>query len=282
MAPLLSTMLFAATASAQVTTSFWMPSNGLGTDNIGFVGSVINANETHTTVAVDYDEGTDKSALSIGVDGPQTMTIGPKFFGTTIDVGLAANGGNAEDDEEDSYSLDCSWPTPEEAGSNRTCIVSYPPELARLLCQNTVYLSTSEDVWTRTHTYPARGSEPAGTETIRQTFTYGYGSAVSSVSQPAYCSESGTPEEPYVSEVEVSATQFGTYYLVITAGTEKLEATAAVTPTMSSAMSTNAPTTATDASGTAPLPEVTEAGAPMVRGAPLLAGLGAAAAAFFV
>ncbi|KAI4646031.1 hypothetical protein J4E93_005610 [Alternaria ventricosa] len=236
MASLLSTMLFAATASAQVTTSFWMPSNGLGTENIGFVGSVINANETHTTLAVEYDEGTDLDALSIGVNGPMTMTIGPKVYGTTVDVGVASSG---DDDEDDTYALDCTWPTPEEAESNRT-------------------------------------------ETVRQTFSWGYGSAVSSVSQPAYCSESGTPDEPYVSEVEIAATQFGTYYLVITAGTEKLEATAAATPTMSSAMSTGASTDATDASGTAPVPEVTEASAPMVRGAPLLAGLGAAAAAFFV
>ncbi|KAI4908163.1 hypothetical protein J4E90_008787 [Alternaria incomplexa] len=279
MASLLSTMLFAASASAQVTTSFWMPSNGLGTDNIGFVGSVINANETHTTVAVEYDEGTDLDALSIGVNGPMTMTIGPEYYGTTVDVGIAGSG---DDDEDDTYALDCTWPTPEEAGSNRTCTVSYPPGLASLLCQNTAYISTTEEIWTRTHTYPARGSEPAGTETVRQTFSYGYGSAVSSVSQPAYCSESGAPDEPYVSEVEIEATQFGTYYLVITAGTEKLEATAAATATMSSAMSTGAPTNATGASGTAPVPEVTEAGAPMVRGAPLLAGLGAAAAAFFV
>jgi len=256
-----------------------MPSNGLGTDNIGFVGSVINANETHTTVAVEYDEGTDLDALSIAVDGPMTMTIGPEYYGTTVDVGIAGLG---DDDEDDTYALDCTWPTPEEAGSNRTCTVSYPPGLASLLCQNTAYISTTEEIWTRTHTYPARGSEPAGTETVRQTLSYGYGSAISTGTRSAFCSESSTPDEGYTSVGELPGTEFGTYYLVITAGTEKLEATAAATPTMSSAMSTGAPTDATDASGTAPVPEVTEAGAPMVRGAPLLAGLGAAAAAFFV
>ena len=277
MASLLSTMLFAASASAQVTTSFWMPIYGLGTDNIGFVGSVIDANGTHTTVAVDYDEGTDTSALSLAADTPQILTIGPDFYGTKINIGLAASG----DEEEDTYSLDCSWPTPEEVGSNRTCTVSYPPEIARQLCENPTYPSTSERVWSRTHTFPARGSEPAGTETVRQTLSYGYGSAISTGTRSAFCSESGTPDEGYTSVGELSGTEFGTYYLVITAGTEKLEATAAATPTMSSAMSTGASTDATGTSGTASAPEVTEAGAPMVKGAPLLAGLGAAAAAAF-
>jgi hypothetical protein len=279
MAPLLSTMLFAATASAQVTTSFWMPYIGLGTDNIGFVGSVINANQTHTTVVVDYDEGTNKSALGIG-DGPQTMTIGPTIFGTKYDFNLAG----LDDDSEDGYSIDCDWPTPEEADSNRTCTVSYPQEIASLFyCEGTVYDSTTADIWTRTHTYPARGSEPAGTETIRQTFSYGYGSEVlDNTAKLPECSASGGFEGGYFETVGVTATEVSTFYLVLTAGTEKLEATAAATPTMSSAMSTGTAEDATIASGSAALPEVTEAGAPMVTGAPLLVGLGAAVAAFFV
>jgi hypothetical protein len=267
MAPLLSTMLFAATASAQVTTSFWMPYIGLGTDNIGFVGSVINANQTHTTVVVDYD-------------GPQTMTIGPTIFGTKYDFNLAG----LDDDSEDGYAIDCDWSTPEEADSNRTCTVSYPQEIASLFyCEGTVYDSTTVDIWTRTHTYPARGSEPAGTETIRQTFSYGYGSEIlDNTAKLPECSASGGFEGGYFETVGVTATEVSTFYLVLTAGTEKLEATAAATPTMSSAMSTGTAEDATSASGSAALPEVTEAGASMVTGAPLLAGLGAAVAAFFV
>jgi hypothetical protein len=277
MTPLLSTMLFAATATAQVTTSFWTPNFAVGTDNIGFVGSVINANQTHTTIVVDFDEGTDTSALSIG-GGPQTITIGPQFYGAAVSIGPS---GGSDDDR--SYQVDCEWPTPEEADSNRTCTISYSPAIARLFfCSGTAYASMSEEVFTRTHTYPARGSEPAGTETIKQTFSWGAGNATElNTEEPSFCSQSGLPEEGTATSVEIAATSISTYYLVITAGTEKLEATAAATPSLSSASSTGAGN-ASAVSGSAALPEATQAGAPMVTGAPMLVGLGAAVAAFLV
>ena len=166
MASLLPTMLFAASATAQVTTSFWMPRFYQPVTKIGWVGSVVNANGTHTTIVADYDNGTDTSALSLG-GGPLTMTVGPTVFG--IDIPLPAG---IDDDDNSFYNYFCNWPTPDEADSNRTCTISYSAELVGpLVCAGTVYASTSEETLTYTYTYPARGSDPAGTETAEFTLT---------------------------------------------------------------------------------------------------------------
>jgi hypothetical protein len=281
---LLPTMLFAATATAQVTTSFWMPAPFLEAEHIGWVGSVVNANKTHTTIVADYDNGTDTSALSLA-GGPQTMTIGPTIFGLEVELPPGFNG-NFNDTNQVAYNFYCEWPTTDEADSNRTCTIYYPPEVASaLLCNQVEFPSTSVTAFTATHTYPARGSDPAGTETVEQSFSYGYGSNYSSkTDNPAFCSglSSGQqPEEGFSTVYPIPASEIETYYLVLTAGTEKLEATQAASPTMSSAMSTGTGSAdATSASsGSAASPTATEAGAPMVTGAPLLVGLGAAVAA---
>jgi hypothetical protein len=117
-----------------------------------------------------------------------------------------------------------------------------------------------------------------------------------------YCTETGGLEIAITTTLP--AEYFGTFPLVITAGEDKLSASAAATPSSSGASMTSASSgsaaasassesgtgsatgtgsssmDATSASGT----EVKEAtgGAPMVTMAPALAGLGAAAAAFFL
>lgn len=280
MAFFLPTMLFAASATAQVTTSFWMPRFYLPVEHIGWVGSVVNTNGTHTTIVADYDNGTDTSALSLG-GGPLTMTVGPTIFG--IDIPLPAG---IDDDDNSFYNYFCNWPTPNEANSNRTCTISYPAELVGpLVCAGTVYASTSEKTFTYTHTYPARGSDPAGTETAEFTLTLPSGSeTVSHSHRPSICSELSSGEEAdegYSYSTPYPASDLETYYLVLTAGTEKLDATQAATPTLSSAMSTGTGDAAeTGPSGSAAQPEATEGGAPMATGAPMLMGLGAAIALF--
>ncbi|KAL1794465.1 hypothetical protein ACET3X_007886 [Alternaria dauci] len=283
MASLLPTMLFAASASAQVTTSFWMPRLYMPVEHIGWIGSVIDANQTHTTIVADYDNGTDTSAFDF-IGGPMTMTIGPTVFGVNIPL----PGGLGEDpDEEYFYRYDCDWPTPEDAESNRTCTVSYPANVVGpLLCEGTVYASTSATTYTYTHTYPARGSEPAGTETAEFTLSLPDGTeTLPYTDKPAVCSglSSGQDaDEGYSTAFPLTGTSIETYYLVITAGTEKLEATQAATPTLSSAVSTGTGSAAGtgSSSGSAALPEATVAGAPLAGGAPLLMGLGAAIAVF--
>jgi hypothetical protein len=89
------------------------------------------------------------------------------------------------------------------------------------------------------------------------------------------------PQESFTTSFGIEATSIFNYYLVITAGTENLEPTAAATPSLSSALSTGAGN-ASATSGSATLPEATQAGAPMITGAPMLVGLGAAVAAFLV
>ncbi|CAN9198964.1 unnamed protein product [Alternaria alternata] len=279
-------MLFAASATAQVTTSFWMPRFNIPATHIGWVASVVNANETHTTIVADYDNGTDTSALPIG-GGPVTMTIGPTVF--DMDVPLPAGiGDNNDDNEVDNfYNYSCDWPTPDKADSNRTCTISYPASLVGpIVCwDGTRYASTTEETLTFTHTYPARGSDPAGTETAEWTLTRPYGSeTLSRTNTPSVCSglSSGSRASEGYSFVDpVAASDMETYYLVLTAGTEKLDATQAATPTLSSAMSTGTGDAAeTGSSGSAAQPEATEGGAPMATGAPMLMGLGAAIALF--
>jgi hypothetical protein len=285
MASLLPTMLFAASATAQVTTSFWMPRFYQPVTKIGWVGSVVNANGTHTTIVADYDNGTDTSALSLG-GGPLTMTVGPTVFGIDIPLPAGIGGILGDDDGDKSYNYFCNWPTPDEADSNRTCTISYSAELVGpLVCAGTVYASSSEETLTYTHTYPARGSDPAGTETAEFTLTLPSGSeTLSRTNLPSICSELSSGEEAdegYSFSTPYPASDLETYYLVLTAGTEKLDATQAATPTLSSAASTGTGDAAeTGPSGSAAQPEATEGGAPMATGAPMLMGLGAAIALF--
>lgn len=99
--------------------------------------------------------------------------------------------------------------------------------------------------------------------------------------------ESRSNTEPLTSTMTMSGDM--QYYLnnaklVITAGTEKLSASAAATPIASGAQSTGTPSTAASASSNAAssgAAQATGAAAPIRSVAPVLAGLGAAAA-FFV
>ncbi|RYN46675.1 hypothetical protein AA0118_g12478 [Alternaria tenuissima] len=277
-------MLFAASATAQVTTSFWMPIFNEPATHIGWVASIVNANETHTTIVADYDNGVDTSALHIG-GGPLTMTIGPTVF--DMDVQLPAGIDGDFDDDENFLNYSCDWPTPDEADSNRTCTISYPASLVGpIVCfDGTRYASTTEETLTYTHTYPARGSDPAGTETAELTLARPYGSeTLSRTNTPSVCSglsSGGQASEGYSFVDPVAASDMNTYYLVLTAGTEKLDATQAATPTLSNAMSTGTGDAAeTGSSGSAAQPEATEGSAPMATGAPMLMGLGAAIALF--
>lgn len=108
-----------------------------------------------------------------------------------------------------------------------------------------------------------------------------------------YCSNSAelTTEQTYTLSGD-SAVYMNEFPMTITAGTEKLDASAAATPTGSGARSTGpaasqaaSPSGAVRPSGSAGTSgsptEVSTAGAPMMTLAPL-AGLGAAAAAFFL
>ncbi|RAR16445.1 hypothetical protein DDE83_000010 [Stemphylium lycopersici] len=274
---LLFALSFAATATAQVTTSFW--GDELGTNKIGFVGSVVNANDTHTTVVVDFDEGTNATALPqlkpIGT--PITMTIGPEYFGRTNVLGYNIDPDNEEAQKQNEQKIDCEWPTPEDEKSNRTCIASYGPGFVQgPPCGTFTYYSSSTVIVTYTNPYPARLNYSAGMETIVTTATVPLDySAVSSV--PTSCGDDvgDTSEDGHTTEFIAEPSNFATYQLVITAGEGLLSASPAATPTESDAQSTGG-----DETSSSDAPEDTGNAATKATGMPIIMGLGAAAAFF--
>ena len=276
MTSLLLTLSLAATATAQVTTSFW--GDKLGTDKVGFVGSIVNANDTHTTVIVEFDEGTNATALpqleQIGT--PITMTIGPEYFGRTNVLGYI-DLDDEEAKEQNEQKVDCEWPTPEDENSNRTCVASYGPGFMQgPPCGTFTYYSSSTAVVTYTNSYPARLSYSAGTETLVTTATlpldYSY---VSSVATSCGDDVGDISEDGYTTEFIGEPSIFATYQLVITAGEELLSASAAATPSESDAQSTGG-----DGINSSDSPEDTGNAATKANGAPIIVGLGAAAAFF--
>jgi hypothetical protein len=67
---LFPTLLFVGITSAQLTTSFWGVPVAVGTDKIGWEGSIVAVEGARTTVVVGYDSGTDLDALGFG-DGTE-------------------------------------------------------------------------------------------------------------------------------------------------------------------------------------------------------------------
>lgn len=241
MSSLKSTLLFAAAASAQVTTSFWMVGyNSLGTDKLGYVASVIGANQTHTTLELNFDDGTDTSALGLG-GAPYTMTFAPNAWEqhTTSRIQETISGYNRHD-------LRCEK-NPEGESASVTCTATYGKGLARRIQCNTGIQEDRTYMNTITNTYPGRLSYSSGVETFTQTLIY----SSRSRSTPAWCGDrSAYPSEDLTSTFPLDAKNFGTYQVVITAGTEKLQPTQGATPSANSAVSTtpaSAPTGSTSA-----------------------------------
>jgi hypothetical protein len=99
-------------------------------------------------------------------------------------------------------------------------------------------------------------------------------------STPSWCSDDpmNWPDEGFSVVDQSAATQFATYQVVLTAGLEKLSATQAATPTMGSAV----PTGSANSTATSDLSESAAAAAKVVGGKTLIAGIGAAVAAYFL
>ncbi|KAH7072358.1 hypothetical protein FB567DRAFT_454806 [Paraphoma chrysanthemicola] len=259
MTMILSTLLFAGATSAQLTTSFPFLKTFLGTDKIGFYGSVIGVSGDHTTLAVVYDNGTDVSALGLATQA-QTFTIAPTMFqgGTTSRDGPARAG---------EYILRCEWSTAPDAVP--MCTGIYGPDRARIIqCQTPNPRQTpSTGYRTETHTYSGRGTYSAGVETIVRTLAYG---VQSSRSRPDWCNDASfVPSDGYSVTATIPRSDIGTFQLVVTAGQEKLNAT------QGAGVSLSSPTLTGSTSGFS-----TAAAMPMKTMAPLVAGLGAAIAVF--
>ncbi|KAF1831933.1 hypothetical protein BDW02DRAFT_26224 [Decorospora gaudefroyi] len=83
-------LLTGITSAQQITTTFWAQKFPLGTNHIGYVGSIIAANNDKTTVALTFDNGTDTSALNLDGQSSQTVTIGPTIWGAQAELHIAS------------------------------------------------------------------------------------------------------------------------------------------------------------------------------------------------
>lgn len=261
MATLISTLLLAGSASAQYTTSFWQPVNGVLPDKIGFVGSVEGvAADGNPIVSMDFDKGVDTEGL--GLDGYEgTLTIGPKTIGYNYGERWGDNG--------------CTKPNTDE--NTIICSATYPGDFVRAIsCGNgrSDQMTTSYEYITFTHSYPARLTYESGIETVTQT----RGFEPDPTSTPGWCNDDNFTPSPMPSTITMTGTELVTVQLVITAGLGKLNisttATAPVLVVPSS--STGSP------SNSAELPQETNAAARMGTEAPMVAGFAAAAAALLL
>lgn len=269
MAPTFSMLLLAAVASAQLTTTFWSPKYIFGpSDKVGFVGSVVNASNTHTVLALNYDNGTD-SQLFFGADF--TMTVGPNLWQESNTLGVEASNSSSDLDA-GLYAIGCEDPNPDST-NNATCSMTLGPEIAReVRCYEPTSSQTSSTrLRTIINTYSGRGTlYSAGVETIVHTQIYG-----SIPDQPEWCNDPSYSEA--VKETfAVSKAFIGIFQVVITAGEEKLSATQGGSASVSSPVQTGSqpPASATSGSGGA---AASTGGAASFSG-PAMLGLGAAAA----
>jgi hypothetical protein len=250
MSKIFSTALFVSCAAAQLTTSAWMP--GTGDSDISYEASVINVDNDRTTLSLSVNGLGEETDMIESM--AQTVTLGGNTY-------YAFNGVVAEQGVTITVLGECSRQDTDEKSA--TCSIS----------------------------------------------TKGFAEAMSSM-----CSEASVSEEMCASgaiDSNLSTTLPGGYFgmaqIVVTAGEDSLpSASAAATPSVGSASATASPSaspspsasgasksgkpTASDSESAAnsgasktsqPTAQSTNA-APLVTMAPALAGLGAAAAAFFL
>lgn len=278
---IIATLLFAATASASVTTSIRMPGPNYGeAADYSYLGSVVGVNGDKTTLALEYDFGTTSDYFGHNYEA-ETYTLigGTRIEGrtSTADIG---DGGDF------TASVGCDVPSTGKA----TCTYSENGAyLASMYCSNVKEYATPVTT-TYAYTYTSDEYGPATTETYVE--TYGGLDDFPSYLEPyiEFCSTGGSalPEEIAIATETFKPKYVQNYQVIITAGEEKLKATAGSTPSNSEAKPTGTATgtaatgTATSATGStdAPQAEFTGAAAPMRALAPALAGLGAAMAAF--
>ena len=133
MLSILLTLLFAGSAAAQLTTSFAFRDFDVGTDKLGFYGSVVSLVDGHTAILVEFDNGVNTGV--VGGFAPHTYTIGSTYFGLSQNIGTNSSSTDRTDinaDEDDGFDLkfQCEWPaSPPDASAS--CSVSYAPEVAR-------------------------------------------------------------------------------------------------------------------------------------------------------
>jgi hypothetical protein len=268
MSSILSTVLFASAAAAQITTSIWLPAP-YGVEDYTFKASVIASEADAVTMAIDMK-----------VDGEDIASTADiiTFHGTTAFENIITTTDAYGDYEGDlTVSYGCT-----KQRSGPVCAYSYNGPVAwSSFCEDYTSYTT---VITSTVTYGD----------LEEVVTEDYRDQV-----PSFClSGSVLPEEWAIETASAEDIDVQTYAVTITAGEEILGATAGATPTNSAASPTKsssetpARTPTSSGSGSAsspsgspsgtpspPAEQSTGAAAPMNTLAPALAGLGALVAA---
>lgn len=274
MSPILSSLLFAATATAQVTTSMWMPSPYQEDTHIGFLASVVGVNDGKTTMALHFDNETDLATAGYIVDHkPNTMT----FYGNTRFESVTTE---TSDGSPLTVMYGCEQTTA-RGGASVGAMCKFASDGPAVYSSKCAPYSDYTDVQTSTKEIPYGNGH-----TLTETTVIDYRTRV-----PAYC-KSGTtlPESAVAHTYAIEQNEIATYKVVITAGAEKLSATAGATPSNSSPAPTatgaftlhkgqNAVPTQT---GSPAVVQETGAAGTVFPVHPALAGLGAAAVAFLL
>ncbi|KAF1954718.1 hypothetical protein CC80DRAFT_493506 [Byssothecium circinans] len=271
-----SLLAFAAAAAATTTTSLWVPERGYysSSDN-DFIenlkASVVGKSGSNITLAVAYEPetrtiGTTRTTVyTYSYAGPTLTWIGSSSF-QSIST-------NNRYESDRTYALDCSLAETTKALCTRKTTGA---DMFSSYCSyyNRYYTSTGYAT-TRVITY----SNPPTRVTQIETRTPGIRGV------PSYClSGSELPASLLTTTYTVRPV---TYPVILTAGEEKLSATAGSSPSGTGATPTASPngssgSGASPSSSGTPPPQNSNAAGPMVTFAPALAGLGAAAAAVFL
>ncbi|KAF2271641.1 uncharacterized protein EI97DRAFT_262528 [Westerdykella ornata] len=271
MARLLAALLLAATASAELTTSIRLPFGGDATTEEAYLGSVVGVDGDKTTMVIEYNDTEMTDAVP-----KQTMTL----HGTTS-VEIVMNSlGNIQDA---TYSLGCDMKDKVTA----SCVLSqWGDGLVKEYCGSVTMLTQPAPTNTEiTTTYKTTVTENGKvlTETVTETFYFGD-------EDLSFCTP-GVSELPKELSYREQKEKIGDVKFIITAGEEKLSATAGAKPTDSAAPSTTGsgfkttttPTgsAALSGSGTAAGSKPTGAASHMGAAGPVMA-LGVAAAALLL
>jgi hypothetical protein len=253
---------FASLATAQVTTSLWFP--GVSNSSAPLLGSVVAKNGDKVTLSLDYSN---HGSAEVFQEAPATVTV----EGTTLfEYQLTYS-----DSDSAILTIDGKCSRKDESDSP-TCQLSTVDYVSFMSDYCKAATSTGPSTYTVTRTWDADSDGPASTRILTETFTN------TDTEVPDDCS-SINPEEG-VQTIDMNSNddsfQFKTYQLVLTAGTEKLSAGA--TPTAGASSTGGSASAGSSGQPTGQPTGQSTGAAPMMTAAPVLAGLGAAAAAIFL
>ena len=266
-------MAFAALVSAeQITTTFWAPK--LGTDKLGYYGSVVGAENGHLTLALDYDNDTSPLMAERNSRSEKTWTVGSTMYEYSSHFSVYDEGTTRL------YGVHFYCEKTDTASdAPATCTEKYEAGLASAFyCNVPVPRETDVQTLTETHYYGSGIWGPPGVETLTPVYSQN--------EQLAWCSDAAANTSSFTSSWTLSGGQVSspaTFQVVITAGEEKMTATAGAGAGTGAAKptGTGAPTGTEGAAGSSSGNAAGHA-APMKTGVPALAGVGALAAAFFL